>query len=229
MRMWQTIRSAVLSRHIHEEAYAAVVLSGAYEEAGDQGRFQVEAGDVVLHDCFEAHLDRFSSSGALVLNLRLPPRYSFTPGIAKIADVDILVHTAEISEAEAADLLLSMVQGRTPGYADWPDELAAALIQGPSLCLSLWAQARGLAPWTVSRGFTRVFGVTPEAFRARARARHAWNAIQMTEEPLARIAAHLGFADQAHMTRSVKQMTGVGPRAWRNAANRFKTQATAGV
>jgi adenylyltransferase/sulfurtransferase len=39
----------------------------------------------------------------------------------------------------------------------------------------------------------------------------------------------LKLADQAHMTRSVKQMTGVGPRAWRNAANRFKTQATAGV
>src|ERR1039457_4331590 len=141
MRMWQTIRSAVLSRHIHEEAYAAVVLSGAYEEAGDQGRFQVEAGDVVLHDCFEAHLDRFSSSGAVVLNLRLPPRYSFTPGIAKIADVDILVHTAEISEAEAADLLLSMVQGRTPESAAGPDGRAAPLTKNQPLPLSFWAQA----------------------------------------------------------------------------------------
>jgi AraC-like DNA-binding protein len=81
----------------------------------------------------------------------------------------------------------------------------------------------------VSRGFALVFGISPEAFRARTRARHAWKAILMSDEPLAKIAAHLGFADQSHMTRSVKQMTGMGPRAWRDAANRFKTQGTGGV
>lgn len=224
MRMFQTIRSSILGRHSHDEAYAALVLCGAYEEAGDQGRLQVEAGDVVLHDCFEAHLDRFSQSGAVVLNLRLPAQTSFAPGIGRVADMDLIVRAAEASEAGAADLLLSTVQARASRYADWPDELAAALIQCPSLRLSLWAQGKHLAPWTVSRGFARVFGVSPEAFRARARARHAWRAIRTTAEPLARIAAHLGFADQSHMTRSVKQMTGAAPQAWREAANRFKTQ-----
>jgi hypothetical protein len=61
--MWQTVRKSALSRHIHEHAHAALVLSGGYEEAGDLGRFQVQAGDIVLHECFEAHLDRFSASG----------------------------------------------------------------------------------------------------------------------------------------------------------------------
>ena len=229
MRMWQTIRSSVLSRHSHEEAYAALVLSGAYEEAGDQGRFRVEAGDVVLHDRFEAHLDRLSPSGAVVLNLRLPTQYSFTPGLAKIADMDLLVRTAEISEAGAAELLLAKAQGRTPRLADWPDELAAVLLQNPSLSLSVWAQKKGLAPWTLSRGFARVFGIPPETFRARTRARQAWKAIRTTEEPLAKIAADLGFADQSHMTRSVRQITGAGPQAWRHSANRFKTGAAAGV
>jgi AraC-like DNA-binding protein len=221
--MWQTIRSLTLGRHSHDEAYAALVLSGGYEEAGDQGRLRVEAGDVVLHDCFEAHLDRFSQSGAVVLNLRLPARSWFAPGIARVEDMDVLVRAAEASEAGAADLLLSTVQARTSPCADWPVELASALIQCPSLRLSLWAHGKGLAPWTVSRGFARVFGVSPEAFRARTRARHAWKAIRMTAEPLARIAAQLGFAAQSHMTRSVKQMTGAAPPAWREAANRFKT------
>ena len=112
MRMWQTIGTSVLGRHSHENPYAALVLSGAYEEAGDQGRFHVEAGDVVLHDRFEAHLDRVSSLGAVVLNLRLPAPNLFTPGIAKIVDIDLLVRTAEVSEAEAAELLLSKVQER---------------------------------------------------------------------------------------------------------------------
>jgi len=227
--MWQTIRSPILCRHSHEEAYAALVLSGAYEEAGDQGRFRVEAGDVVLHDRFEAHLDRLSPSGAVVLNLRLPTQYSLTQGFAKIADMDLLVRTAEIGEAEAAELLLAKAQRQTPGFADWPDELAAVLLQDPSLSLSVWAQKKGLAPWTLSRGFARVFGIPPETFRARTRARQAWKAILTTEDPLVKIAADLGFADQSHMTRSVRQITGAGPQAWRHSANRFKTGAVAGV
>jgi AraC-like DNA-binding protein len=75
-----------------------------------------------------------------------------------------------------------------------------------------------------------VFGVSPEAFRARIRARHALKSIQNTEAPLASIAAELGFADQSHMTRSVKQLTGIGPQAWRSsAANGFKTRRTLDV
>jgi hypothetical protein len=72
MRMWQTIRASVLGRHVHEKAYAALVLSGGYEEAGDRGRFQVKAGDVIFHEPFEAHLDRFSEKGAAVLNIPIP-------------------------------------------------------------------------------------------------------------------------------------------------------------
>jgi hypothetical protein len=33
VRTWQTIRSATLLRHSHQQSYAALVLSGAYEEA----------------------------------------------------------------------------------------------------------------------------------------------------------------------------------------------------
>jgi AraC-like DNA-binding protein len=40
---------------------------------------------------------------------------------------------------------------------------------------------------------------------------------------MASIAAELGFSDQAHMSRSVKHLTGVQPQAWRCLANGFKT------
>lgn len=223
MRMWQTIRSSVFSRHSHQHAYAAIVLSGGYEEAGDQGRFWVEAGDVVLHDRFEAHLNRFPDSGAVVVNLPLPVGHSFSPGLANVPDLDSIIQTAETNQTQAVDLLLSTVIVRKAESADWPDELAAALIQCPSLSLSRWGEMNGLSPWAISRGFMQVFGLSPSVFRARTRSRHAWKAIESSEEPLAQIAASLGFSDQPHMTRSVKQMTGLGPQAWRAAANRFKT------
>ena len=222
--MWQTIRASVLGRHVHERAYAALVLSGGYEEAGDHGRFRVKAGDVIFHEQFEAHLDRFSETGAVVLNLRLPVGCSYTPGIARVADADSIARVAERSCRDALDLLFSLAASKMPRPADWPDELAEALMQNPSLKLSRWGENNGIAPWTVSRGFGSVFGVSPEAFRARVRARHALKSIQNTQAPLANIAAELGFADQSHMTRSVKQLAGITPRAWRIAANGFKTR-----
>jgi AraC-like DNA-binding protein len=223
MRMWQSIRASALGRHLHEEAYAALVLSGGYEEAGDHGRFLVKAGNVVFHEQFEAHLDRFSETGAVVLNFRLPG-CSLTPGIAKVADPDSIARTAERSRRDALNLLFSSAISETPQPADWPDLLAAALVQNPSLKLSQWGETIGIAPWAVSRGFALVFGVSPEAFRARTRGRHALNSIKNTDAPLASIAAELGFSDQSHMTRSVKQLTGIGPQAWRSVANGFKTR-----
>ena len=224
MRMRQTIRTSALGRHVHKQAYAALVLSGCYEEAGDLGRLRVRAGDVVLHEAFEAHLDRFVASGVTVLNISLPVQYGFQPGLGRIDDPDAIVRIAEKDEAEAAVLLVSLAEIREPECRDWPDELAAALMRDASLSLSYWSKAKGITPWALSRGFAQVFDVSPSAFRARARARHAWKAIRTTDMPLARIAAHCGFADQSHMTRSVKSMTGKGPQAWRFAANRFKTQ-----
>lgn len=227
--MWQTIRASALGRHVHEKAYAALVLSGGYEEAGDHGRFRVKAGDVIFHEQFEAHMDRFSETGVVVLNLRLPVGCPYPPGIARVVDADSVARVAERSCRDALDLLFSVAISRTPQPADWPDELAAAMMRNPSLKLSLWGETNGIPPWAVSRGFGLVFGVSPEAFRARIRARRALKSIQNTQASLASIAADLGFADQSHMTRSVKQLTGIAPQVWRSAANGFKTRRSVGV
>lgn len=224
LQKWQTIRSSIFERHSHDEAYAAIVISGGYEEAGDHGRFKVEAGDVVLHERFEAHTNRFSDSGAVVLNIALPREAIFISALGTVADVDLIVRLAEKSHAHAARLLLSEVVQQKAKHTDWPDELASALIMNPSLSLSRWSERNGLTPWAVSRGFMQVFGLSPSAFRVRTRARQAWKAIQLDNKRLAAIASDLGFADQAHMTRSVKQLTGLGPQACRKAANLFKTQ-----
>jgi hypothetical protein len=77
--------------------------------AGDHGRFRVKSGDVIFHGRFEAHLDRFSQTGAAVLNLTLPVRYSCTPGVARVADPDGIVRVAERSCLDAVDLLLSPI------------------------------------------------------------------------------------------------------------------------
>lgn len=217
MRVWQTIPPSVLGRHVHQRPYAALVLSGCYEEAGDTGRHRVTAGDIIFHEPFEAHLDRIPGSNVDILNLRLPADYLPESPLAKVSDPDAIVRLAEKSEHEAAALLLYSSEVHQPEYRDWPDELAAALVSDASLSLSSWSEETGIAAWTLARGFAKIFGISPSSFRARARVRQAWKAIRTSGTPLSAIAAEHGFADQAHMSRGIKSMTGHCPTAWRPA------------
>jgi AraC-like DNA-binding protein len=106
------------------------------------------------------------------------------------------------------------------GEDDWPDALAEALrLRADLFRIGTWARERGLAPASVSRGFRRVFGTSPERYRAEARARLAWSRIVRTRQPLAVIACDIGFADQAHMTRGVGAVTGQPPGGWRGRVN----------
>jgi len=98
---------------------------------------------------------------------------------------------------------------------DWPDMLADALTADPALRIGDWACDHGLADATVSRGFQQVYGVSPSAFRAQMRGRTAWRRILDADNALAELAYELGFADQAHMTRTVRAITGQPPSAWR--------------
>jgi AraC-like DNA-binding protein len=177
----------------------------------------VQAGNVVLHESFEAHLDRFPAFGAVVLNVRLPVHFAFRPGVGTVDDPDAIVRLVERGDSESAALLLLSKEVMKPEFQDLPDELAASLAQNASISLSGWCEAKGIPAWDLSRSFARLFGISPCAFRARARTRLAWRAIRTARTPLSAIAAHCGFADQAHMTRSIKTMTGRCPSAWRSA------------
>ncbi len=217
MRLWQTISRPLISHHIHKRAYAAVVLSGCYEEAGDSGRHRVHAGNVLFHEAFEAHLDRIPHGGAVVLNVPLPLDYGRRAGVGRVADPDAVVRLVEKRDTASAAILLLSAVVQKPTFQDWPDELAAALALKASVSLSDWSEKRGISAWELSRGFAKVFGISPSAFRARARARQAWRAIRVAQIPLSAIAAHFGFADQAHMTRSVKALTGCCPGRWQTS------------
>jgi|SRR5579875_373496 len=224
MRVWQRLSGTTMPRHVHRRAYASVVLAGGYEEAGDSGRFDVSAGDVLIHGEFEAHLNRVERRGAQVLNLRLNRGTPIVSGLARVVDVDAIVRIAEKDPALAVSLVLRSASRQRMTIKDWPDQFVMDLHQDPSMSVSEWATRTGLKPWTVSRGFKQVFGVTPEGFRARHRSRLAWNLLG-TEESLATIASGCGFCDQAHMTRGVKGLTGFTPTQGRNHANGYKTRA----
>jgi AraC-like DNA-binding protein len=198
-----------LPRHRHARGYIALVLGGGYEEAGDQGRFVAAPGTVVIHGPWTAHLDRFGARGAEVLNLPAVP--DLAPGVGTIADVDIVARIAERDPVSAAEHVRAHCCADVGLCNDWPDLLAAVLRVDPDTPLAPWARHMKLDPASVSRGFARAYGVSPKRFRLEARTRRAIAALADWRGSLADLAADQGFADQAHLTRSVGAMTGVPP------------------
>jgi AraC-like DNA-binding protein len=197
-----------MERHRHRRAYAALVLTGGYVEAGDRGRFRAQPGHVLVHGPWESHMNAVSRSGAVVLNL---PLADVAFGAGRVDDPDAVARAAERDIAEAEALLRQTMRPLDPGAHDWPDVLARALRRDPDTVLEVWADAAGLAPSTVSRGFRQAFGTSPRRYRAEQRALKAAGAIVGSGDSPAALAAELGFADQAHMTRAVAALTGLTP------------------
>jgi len=206
--------SETLSRHLHREAFAAVVLSGGYVEAGDTGRHRVQAGDVVLHRAYESHLDRFDAPGAEVLVLPLANDWR-GPSLGRVADPDLIARLAEHDAVEADAALAEAFRPAAPVAIDWPDLLAQALRDDPGLALAAWADAMGLHLGSLSRGFRQLYGLTPAAYRLVQRTHHALDALLATDAPLSAIAQACGFADQAHMTRAVAALAEAPPAVLR--------------
>ena len=198
-----------MGRHRHNEAYVAVVLAGSYLEAGDGGRFRAEAGTVIAHEGFTAHRDEFGHNGAVVLNL---PAIDGIFGSGSVADADLIARAAEQDATDAVHLLGEQFRQGAPAIDDWPDMLAVVLRQDPDRLISDWADSIGLDPASVSRGFARAYGVSPKRFRREARVRRALGALNSWQGSLATVAAEHGFADQAHFTRSVRDLTGTTPQ-----------------
>lgn len=202
-----------MPRHRHAEPYMAIVVDGGYLEAGDFGRIEARAGDVLIHGAYEAHWDAFLPRGATVLNL--PLEWEAQSALGRIEDVDAVVQRAERDPRGALLQARAAMEPRSPPVSDWPDLLAVALRSDPDLCISAWAEDMDLATASVSRGFARAYGVSPKRFRLEARTRHAARRLGNWQGGLAALAAELGFADQAHMTRAIGALTGRTPAALR--------------
>ncbi len=70
--------------------------------------------------------------------------------------------------------------------------------------------AAGLTRFELVRRFRQQTGLTPHSFQTNLRVAHA-RAMLSHGEPIARVAATCGFADQPHLTRTFRRAVGVTP------------------
>jgi AraC-like DNA-binding protein len=105
------------------------------------------------------------------------------------------------------------------------DDAREVLAADPTCALPEIAERLAVSPYHLSRVFHRTTGTTLRRYRIRLRTVAALDALASTEpraerRGLAALAAELGFADQAHLTRTLRAETGEPPGRLRELLRR---------
>jgi AraC family transcriptional regulator len=200
-----------LEPHRHANAYAALVIDGGYQEISLDGRYDCRAGSLIIHPPFHQHADEFGPSSGSVLNLPLPDLEADLSGfrMLTVSNLDALLRLAHDDPEQAGQAVLEEAQLADPTEPPIWMTSFMALIAG-DYPVGDAASKCGVSPEHASRAVRRWFGIGPSQLRREARVRCAISALQDGASP-AEAACEAGFADQPHLTRTLKAATGLTP------------------
>jgi AraC-like DNA-binding protein len=121
-----------------------------------------------------------------------------------------------VSGTDLADLATDLIGQLLPPPARRPhhravDDVRIALRTDPGASLDDLAELAGCSRWHLSRTFHQVTGLTINAYRLRLRARAVLAELGDSSDGLAELAARAGFADQAHLSRTMRRELGRSP------------------
>jgi AraC-like DNA-binding protein len=201
------VRRGVFRRRADGRAAVADAATGYLQRPGEcqQIAHPAGGGDVCTSIGIGDELaDRFAAAG----------RITVPPG-ADLSHRLLLAAPPSDRAGHAAELLGALLPGES-GASRGVEDVRELLHTEPGRDLTALAAAVGWSPWHLSRVFHRATGIRLTAYRHRLRVRAALD--DLAEDPgsgLAVIAARHGFADQAHLTRSIRAATGATPAVLR--------------
>ncbi|HEX2451529.1 MAG TPA: AraC family transcriptional regulator [Gemmatimonadales bacterium] len=235
---------AVVPMHAHESPLLCFVVRGAFQEESRGHRRTLGRGSVLFHPRDEPHAHRFDVPRTRCFSVVLGPCWlgevSPVEGTrlsgpsdhsrGRLPWLGRQLHE-EFGRGEQASLLvleglLLTVLGELTrrnqrpdsGRAAWVNrarELVEAQLRQPFRLTRLAAQL-GVHPAHLSRTFRHAFGESLSAYVLRRRVELAAAALADPDVPLAQVALETGFADQSHLCRSFRRVTGLTPGAWRH-------------
>ena len=230
--------------HEHALPYFCFLVGGRYRETHNGETIEYQPFSIAFHRARFEHSDEIMSEGATFFAIELREewerrlgrhfdmgawRFELQHGEAvwlavKLLDAflndrldDRLGVDSVVSEMLA--IALRLVDRDRPERA-WVRELKHQLRESYTGRVSLedLAESIGLHPASIARGFRCDEGVTIGEYLSRIRVQ---NACRMMTDPavsLADIALSCGFADQSHLSRVFKSVTGMPPGALRKSA-----------
>lgn len=235
-------RGAMVPRHAHTSPLLCLVVSGRFVEQSRGTTRTLGPGWVLLHPADEPHAHRFEAGRTRCFTVQLGPGWLASaaherlrlgapreePG-GRLAWMAQQLYE-EFSRGEDASplviegLTLAMLgevgresarnDSAVPAWVSRARDLVEAQIRQPPRLTELAAQL-GVSPGHLSRTFRRAYGVGFSGYLLRRRVQIACAALADPEAPLAQVALDVGFADQSHLCRSFRRVTGLTPGAWR--------------
>ncbi len=186
---------------------------------GDEERFAHPAGgDVCTSVQFGERLWRRLTGEQVVAST------VYVDSALELAHRRVTASAADPDYALAEELLVlvggAITQSARPrspaGHADDRALVARAreaIVAGDPVAAGLFppAESLGVSPYRLSRAFPREVGVSLTRYRNRVRVGRALERLEAGERALAVLAAELGFADQAHLTRTLREHAGAPP------------------
>ncbi|SDL73371.1 helix-turn-helix domain-containing protein [Nonomuraea jiangxiensis] len=147
-----------------------------------------------------------------------PPQGGWFPVTGAMAVAHRMLTAGLADPAEALGTLLHAHPAGTGGggaRAALAERARRLLSEDPALSLRALAGSLSCSPYHLSRVFHRELGLTMAAYRNRVRVLRAVAALEAGARDLAGLATELGFADQAHLTRTVRAECGTPPAGLR--------------
>lgn len=231
-----------MPRHGHEPAHISMVLCGGFQETMGQETREIGVPNVLFRAQEAEHAVRFGAVKTRILNVQLRPAL-----LRSVADSGVKIGVSKdltgartswivarlydefrrkdsvsrlALDALVMELLVEL--GRTKSCAhskagmDRICELLRSSVARPPSLAELAAEA-GMHPVSLSRAFRKANGCTLSTYLRQVRLEQATALLAKGDQSLAEIARELGFADQAHFTRTFKAATGFTPGHCRKA------------
>ena len=228
-----------VSEHSHDNAHFILPLADGYRSlARDplaRDRTVFTAGSAIYNPPGVVHRDCFDVAGGLFLSVSAPADLptgldhpALLRGDAEAAMRRLVGLSARpgpgdgLAVEQAALTLADAVVRATKTSAHAPDWLLRAvemiedLACAPGLEIRMIAEAVGVHPVHLARGWRRHLGGSPAGAIRHRRADHATHSL-IRQTDLAETAAAAGYADQSHMTREYARIFGITPGAFRTA------------
>ena len=213
-RSLQILDVGDLQGHRHVGGYLAVVIGGDYEEVSGDGRFVCNENTVVAHPQYHWHTNRISQRGAAVVNIECDEieRYEVATVPRQLAK-----RMRSASSGNALDIFLESKR-ESVSDASSPNIVRRArdiIRSNPTLSITTVARKVGSSVEHLARLFRQHTGTTPISFRADCRVKIAIAEIR-NGSSLSCVATQLSFADQSHLGREIKRITGQTPSQFRS-------------
>lgn len=197
-----------LPGHRHHQSHVSLVVDGEYLEHSIDGTYACRPHMLIAHPRFHWHRNQITKSRAKVINIECVHAARY--GVYSLSARD----SRRILRGKSGGLVLRILDGGVSDEAKslpgWVSELARSLTTDPTASIQEHAVGLKLSPAHVSRAFSKATGLTPSQHRRESRVRLVLIGLR-GDEALVDLSSRLGYSDQSHMGREVREVTGLSP------------------